>query len=85
METVETLQKTVDAQQAEIDRLMFEFCPQKMTPEQVERYTKAQKPVFITAKEFTAYYNDNHGRIGIGVAKAVVDALKHYEENVKPS
>lgn len=34
-----------DAQQAEIDRLMLEYCPEEMTPAQVEEWGRNQKPV----------------------------------------
>lgn len=33
------------SQQAEIDRLMLEFCPNEMTPEQVAEWAKHQQPV----------------------------------------
>ena len=32
------------AKQAEIDRLMLEFCPDEMTPEQIEEWGKHQVP-----------------------------------------
>lgn len=53
-EAVEWLQKTwnelcqtkhkVQAKQAEIDRLMLEFCPDEMTPEQVDEWNRHQRP-----------------------------------------
>lgn len=30
---------------AKIDALMLEYCPEKMTPEQVDEWGKAQRPV----------------------------------------
>lgn len=34
----------IDAQQAKIDRLMAEYCPDEMTPEQVEEWERYQVP-----------------------------------------
>lgn len=34
-----------DCQQAAIDRLMLEFCPDEMTPEQLEEWEKHQRVV----------------------------------------
>lgn len=36
-----------DAKQAEIDRLMWEFCPNEMTPEQKAEWARHQKPVAL--------------------------------------
>ena len=33
-----------DSKQAEIDRLMFEYCPDGMTQDQVDRWEASQKP-----------------------------------------
>lgn len=43
--TVQELQKQLDAKQAKIDALMFEFCPEEMTAEQISKYEKSQKLV----------------------------------------
>jgi hypothetical protein len=40
----EKLQKEVAAKQAQIDRLMLEYCPDEMTKEQVEEWGRHQKP-----------------------------------------
>lgn len=42
---MEALQKTVQAKQAEIDRLMLEFCPDEMTPEQMADWERHQRGV----------------------------------------
>lgn len=42
---MERLQKEVGAKQAEIDRLMLEFCPNEMTPEQIEEWGRRQRMV----------------------------------------
>lgn len=34
-----------DTKQAEIDRMMLEYCPEEMTPEQTAQWAKHQKPV----------------------------------------
>ncbi len=53
------LMAELDAQQAKIDALMLEFCPEDMTPEQLAEWGRHQRPVeepfdlvsFITARE----------------------------------
>lgn len=40
----EAWQAAWGSQQAEIDRLMLEFCPDEMTPEQVAEWAAHQKP-----------------------------------------
>lgn len=40
----EAKDKEIAAKQAEIDRLMLEFCPQEMTPEQVANWEAHQQP-----------------------------------------
>ena len=40
----EAKDKEIAAKQAEIDRLMWEFCPQEMTPEQVANWEAHQQP-----------------------------------------
>lgn len=45
MDIVERLRTEVDALQVKIDTLMFEYCPEEMTPEQVDEWGKAQRPV----------------------------------------
>jgi hypothetical protein len=42
---IEKLEREAGAKQAEIDRLMLEFCPEEMTPEQIGNWAKHQKPV----------------------------------------
>lgn len=36
--------REVEEKQAEIDRLMLEFCPNEMTPEQLANWAKHQRP-----------------------------------------
>jgi hypothetical protein len=38
----EQLQREVNAKQAHIDRLMLEYCPDEMTPEQIENWKRHQ-------------------------------------------
>lgn len=38
----EQLEREVGARQAEIDRLMLEYCPAEMTPEQIDNWKKHQ-------------------------------------------
>ena len=35
---------SLDVQQAKIDRLMLEYCPEEMTKEQKENYERCQRP-----------------------------------------
>lgn len=37
------LEQLLDEKQAQIDRLMLEFCPEEMTPEQIDEWGKNQK------------------------------------------
>lgn len=37
--------RTIRAKQAEIDRLMLEYCPDEMTPEQIAEWGANQKPI----------------------------------------
>ena len=39
--------KELAAKQAEIDRLMLEYCPNDMTPEQLLEWERNQKPVSV--------------------------------------
>lgn len=39
------LEREVGAKQAQIDRLLLEFCPDEMTPEQTAEWAKHQRPV----------------------------------------
>ena len=41
------LTKTVEFQQAKIDSLMLEFCPEEMTAEQFEVWAAHQQPVSL--------------------------------------
>lgn len=34
--------------QAEVDRLMLEYCPDEMTPQQLQEWKQNQKPVHVT-------------------------------------
>lgn len=43
----ERLEKRVAAQQAKIDALMLEHCPDEMTPEQIEEWGRHQRPVTV--------------------------------------
>jgi hypothetical protein len=42
---LEAVHRLIDAQQAKIDRLMFEYCPDDMTEEQKETWGQHQVPV----------------------------------------
>lgn len=44
-ERVAALEREVAAKQARIDALMFEYCPDEMTPEQVAEWARHQRPV----------------------------------------
>ena len=37
------LHRFIDEQQAEIDRLMMEYCPEEMTEEQIDNFERHQK------------------------------------------
>ena len=39
------LKEQLDAKQAEIDRLMLEFCPQEMSEAQLEKWQLSQRPI----------------------------------------
>jgi hypothetical protein len=43
----------VAAKQAEIDRLMLEYCPDEMTQEQIENWKRSQSPVKNAAPRVT--------------------------------
>lgn len=43
-EAIETLQTKTDDQQARIDSLMFEHCPDEMTEDQIKTFEKHQVP-----------------------------------------
>lgn len=36
-----------EARQAQIDRLMLEYCPDEMTPEQIAEWSKHQRPAGV--------------------------------------
>lgn len=42
-ETLAASEARIAQQQATIDRLMLEYCPDEMTPEQMERWAKSQR------------------------------------------
>jgi len=42
---LEQKESDIKAKQAKIDALMFEYCPDEMTKEQVEEYAKHQQPI----------------------------------------
>lgn len=42
---IEQLEREAHAKQAHIDRLMLEYCPDEMTPEQVEEWGRHQRAV----------------------------------------
>lgn len=44
-ETTQATQMVFNHKQAEIDQLMLEFCPERMTDEQLEAWEAAQAPV----------------------------------------
>lgn len=46
------LEREIAAKQAEIDRLMLEYCPDEMTPEQIENWKRHQRRT--TPEEETA-------------------------------
>jgi hypothetical protein len=41
----------IERLKAKIDALMLEFCPDEMTPEQVEQWGENQKPAALAGKE----------------------------------
>lgn len=41
----EALQRALNAKQAELDRVMIEYCPDEMTAEQTANWAKHQRPV----------------------------------------
>jgi hypothetical protein len=43
--TILTQEQEIAAQQARIDELMFEYCPDEMTPEQIAEYERHQVAV----------------------------------------
>lgn len=45
VQTINELRREVGAKQARIDELMLEYCPDEMTPEQLEEYSNAQVAV----------------------------------------
>lgn len=42
---LEYAEAACDALQAKLDRLMLEYCPEEMTPEQLATWAKHQRPV----------------------------------------
>lgn len=58
------LRRTIAARQAQIDRLMFEYCPDEMTEEQKQRWAQHQTPV---SKEAESRINSavNNGPKGV--------------------
>lgn len=42
--TLREAEKDAQSKQAQIDSLMFEYCPSEMTPEQVEEWGRHQRP-----------------------------------------
>lgn len=42
---IEALRQQLAAKQAEVDALMLEYCPNEMTPEQLEEWGRNQVPV----------------------------------------
>jgi len=49
--TLSDAQAAIAAQQAIIDELMLEYCPDEMTEEQLAEYAAAQKAVIVPKKE----------------------------------
>lgn len=45
LRTIPALEAERDALQAKLDRLMLEYCPEEMTPEQLANWAKHQRPV----------------------------------------
>ena len=43
-EQLAAAKKDVDSKQARIDELMLEYCPNEMSPEQIEEWAKHQVP-----------------------------------------
>ncbi len=44
MANIEQLERQLAAKQAELDRIMLEFCPDEMTPEQLKTWGENQRP-----------------------------------------
>lgn len=53
---IEELELLVNSMQAEIDRLMLEFCPDEMTPEQLATWEASQR--FVSVPEIAVFRND---------------------------
>jgi hypothetical protein len=43
VDCITELERQIQAKQAEIDRLMLEYCPSEMTPEQIEEWGRHQR------------------------------------------
>lgn len=41
---IDNLKKELEYKQSQIDTLMLEYCPEDMTPEQLNRWSECQKP-----------------------------------------
>ena len=50
-ERIADLERQLAEKQAEIDRLMLEFCPEEMTQEQKETWASHQKPAADEARK----------------------------------
>lgn len=46
-ETKKELHSVLEEKQAQIDKLMLEYCPEEMTVEQMDNWRKHQKPLEI--------------------------------------
>lgn len=58
------LEAEVAAKQAKIDELMLEYCPDEMTPEQIEEWGRNQRPVAVSENP-THLQCDKCGRMSI--------------------
>lgn len=47
------LEESLNAKQAEIDELMLEYCPEKMTKDQMDEWTQCQVALDITVEDST--------------------------------
>lgn len=78
-------ERDLAAKQAEIDRLMLEFCPDDMTREQFAEWAKNQKPVTEAApdqvSELLAVLNRDggHHQANVGRQQAAKDAIKEVD------
>ena len=68
---IETLIGTIHAMQANIDRLMLEYCPGEMTPMQIAEWEANQKPIDIQAE----YKREIDRKLGEGCDRAFLASM----------